>query len=58
MIAPTSRLNFEPIASCHATLIHRVNADPQVMRYFPAELSADATDAFIVRAIDHRERHA
>ena len=57
MIAPTSRLKFEPIASHHAPLFHRLNADPQVMRYFPAVLSIDETDAFIARIIDHRARH-
>ena len=57
MIAPTSRLNFEPIAWQHAPLFHRLNADPQVMRYFPAVLSVDETDAFIARIIDHRARH-
>ena len=57
MIASTSRLNFEPIASHHALLFHRLNADPQVIRHFPAVLSVDETDAFIARIIDHRARH-
>ena len=57
MIAPTSRLSFEPIASHHAPLLHRLNADPHLMRYFPAVLRVDETDAFIARIIDHRVRH-
>ena len=57
MIAPTSRLKFEPIASHHAPLFHRLNADPQVMRYFPAVLSIDETDAFIARIVAHRAGH-
>ena len=57
MIAPTSRLNFEPIALHHAPLFHRLNSDPQVMRYFPAVLSADPTDALIARVVEHRARH-
>ena len=57
MIAPTSRLKFEPIALHHAPLFHRLNADPQVMRYFPAVLSAAETDAFIARIVAHRAGH-
>jgi len=57
MIAPTSRLSFEPIAWHHAPLFHHLNADPQVMRHFPAVLSVAETDAFIARIIDHRARH-
>ncbi|MGB1117589.1 MAG: GNAT family N-acetyltransferase [Parvibaculales bacterium] len=57
MIAPTARLNFEPIAWHHAPLFHRLNADPQAMRYFPAVLSVEETDVFIARIIDHRARH-
>lgn len=57
MIAPTSRLKFEPIGPHHASLFHRLNADPQVMRYFPAVLSVDETDVFITRIVDHRARH-
>ena len=56
MIAPTSRLNFEPIALHHAPLFHGLNADPQVMRYFPV-LSAAETDAFIARIVEHRAHH-
>ena len=57
MIAPTPRLNFEPIGPHHASLFHGLNADPQVMRYFPAPLSAGETDAFIARIVAHRARH-
>ena len=57
MIAPTSRLNFEPIALHHAPLFPRLNADPRVMRYFPAVLSAAETDAFIARIVAHRAGH-
>lgn len=57
MIATTLRLNFEPIGLYHAPLFHGLNADPQVMRYFPAQLSAGETDAFIARIVAHRARH-
>ena len=57
MIAPTPRLNFEPIGPHHAPLFCGLNADPQVMRYFTAPLSAGETDAFIARIVAHRGRH-
>ena len=57
MIAPSSRLKFEPIALHHAPLFHRLNADPQIMRYFPAVLSAAETDALIARIVAHRAGH-
>ena len=57
MIAPTSRLNFEPIALHHAPLLHGLNADPQVMRYFPSVPSTAETDALIARIVGHRARH-
>ena len=57
MIAQTPRLNFEPIGPHHAPLFHGLNADPQVMRYFPAPLNAGETDAFIARIVAHRARH-
>ena len=57
MLAPTSRLNFEPIALHHAPLFHLLNSDPQVMRYFPAVPSTDETDALIARIVGHRARH-
>ncbi len=57
MIATTLRLNFEPIGLYHAPLFHGLNADPQVMRYFPAPLSAGETVAFIARIVAHRARH-
>ena len=57
MIATTLRLYFEPIGLHHTPLFHGLNADPQVMRCFPAPLSADETDAFIARIVAHRARH-
>ena len=57
MIAPTSRLNFEPIALHHEPLFHRLNSDPQVMRYFPSVLSAAETDALIARIVERRANH-
>ena len=57
MIAPTSRLKFEPIALHHAQLFDRLNSDSQVMRYFPAVPSTDETDALIARIVGHRARH-
>ena len=57
MIAPTSRMNSEPIALHQEQLFNWVNSDSEVMRYFPAVLSAAETDAFMTRIVEHRARH-
>ena len=56
MIAPTSRLNYEPIALHQVQLFHRLNFDRQGIRYFPAVLGAAPTDALIARIAEHRAR--
>ena len=57
MIATTLRLNFEPNGPHYAPLFHGLNADPQVMRYFPDPLSAGETDAYIALIVVHRARY-
>ena len=51
MIAPTSRLSFEPITPDHAPHFYGLNGNTHVMCYFLAPLSADDTDAFIARIV-------
>jgi RimJ/RimL family protein N-acetyltransferase len=37
---------------------HALNADPRVMEFYPATLTAEQTDAMIIRIQNHIERHA
>ncbi len=53
----TDRLILRPLRSDDTDAFSAMNADPEVMRYFPACLDRDETEALTIRMERHLERH-
>lgn len=51
----TSRLNLTVFSQSHLSELVRLNADPEVMRYFPATLSSEESAALLQRIIEHQQ---
>jgi RimJ/RimL family protein N-acetyltransferase len=49
----TARLLLRPFRDADREPFARINADPRVMRFFPAELSRAESDALVDRAMAH-----
>ena len=50
----TSRLKLTVFSQSHLSELVRLNADPEVMRYFPATLSSEESAALLQRIIEHQ----
>ena len=50
----TSRLKLTVFSQSHLSELVRLNADPEVMRYFAATLSSDESAALLQRIIEHQ----
>ena len=50
----TSRLRMTVFSQSHLSELVRLNADPEVMRYFPATLSSEESAALLQRIIEHQ----
>jgi RimJ/RimL family protein N-acetyltransferase len=55
--APTARLRLRLWAPSDKLAFRAMNADRRVMEYFPAQLSAAESDAFVDRIYEHQEVH-
>ncbi|MEK9667479.1 MAG: GNAT family N-acetyltransferase [Deltaproteobacteria bacterium] len=50
----TSRLKLTVFSQSHLSELVRLNADPEVMRYFPATLNPEESAALLQRIIEHQ----
>ena len=50
----TNRLKLAVFSQSHVSELVRLNADPEVMRYFPATLSSEESAALLQRIIEHQ----
>ena len=50
----TNRLKLAVFSQSHLSELVRLNADPEVMRYFPATLSSEESAALLQRIIEHQ----
>ncbi len=50
----TSRLKLTVFSQSHLSELVRLNADPEVMRYFPATLNPEESVALLQRIIEHQ----
>ena len=50
----TSRLRMTVFSQSHLSELVRLNADPEVMRYFPATLSFEESATLLQRIIEHQ----
>ena len=50
----TSRLKLTVFSQSHLSELVRLNADPKVMRYFPATLNPEESAALLQRIIEHQ----
>ena len=50
----TSRLKLTVFSQSHLSELVRLNADPEVMRYFPATLSSKESAALLQKIIEHQ----
>ena len=50
----TSRLKLTVFSQSHLSELVRLNADPEVMRYFPATLSFEESATLLQRIIEHQ----
>ena len=50
----TSRLKLTVFSQLHLSELVRLNADPEVMRYFPATLNPEESAALLQRIIEHQ----
>ena len=50
----TNRLKLTVFSQSHLSELVRLNADPEVMRYFPATLSSEESAALLQRIIEHQ----
>ena len=50
----TSRLKLTVFSQSHVSELVRLNADPEVMRYFPATLNTEESAALLQRIIEHQ----
>ena len=50
----TSRLKLNVFSQSHLSELVRLNADPEVMRYFPATLNSEESAALLQRIIEHQ----
>lgn len=57
MFLSTPRLLLRPFSDADLTDFATINADPEVMRHFPAPLSVEETGAAMKRYEAHRARH-
>jgi RimJ/RimL family protein N-acetyltransferase len=53
----TERCVLRPWRASDAPLFAAINADPQVMRYFPAPLTRGESDALLARIVAHFDAH-
>ena len=54
----TSRLKLTVFSQSHLSELVRLNADPEVMRYFPATLNPAESAALLQRIIEHQRINA
>lgn len=52
----TERLRLRPLVAEDADALHRIQSDPEHMRYYPHPFSSDETDAWITRVVERYER--
>ena len=50
----TNRLKLAVFSQSHVSELVRLNADPEVMRYFPATLNPEERVALLQRIIEHQ----
>lgn len=57
IVLTTDRLNLREWEDRDLEPFSRMNADPQVMKYFPSLLTAEQTRAYFQRILDHHSTH-
>ena len=56
-VLETQRLRLRPLVAGDAAALHRIQSDPEHMRFYPHPFSMEESVAWIERAIERYEKH-